>query len=206
MWTWLLGVLRRHRGWSLAAGAVIWVACAGAGLARLSVHANTPAAAAPVAARWPAGVRIAPDDRVPTLLVFAHPQCPCTRATLGELAVLTARAQGRVRAHVLMYEPAALPAAWRETGLGDTATAIPGVQVHADPDGLTSEAFGVVASGHTLVYSPAGTLLFSGGITAARGHSGDNPGRSAIAALLGGSPLPLARTRVFGCALRNGKA
>lgn len=205
VWTTVTGAARRRSGWTLAAGAVLWLACVSAGLAGLAVHANTSATLGTVAARWPRGAGITPDDRVPTLLVFAHPQCACTRATLGELAILMARAQGRVRAHVVMYQPAVLPAGWRETGLEHAATAIPGVQVHADPEGAKSEVFGVFASGHTLVYSPAGTLLFSGGITGARGHSGDNPGRSAIAALLRGSPLPLSRTRIFGCALRHVK-
>jgi hypothetical protein len=42
-----------------------------------------------------------------------------------------------------------------------------------------------------------GCLLFSGGITAARRHAGDNAGESAIVALLNNQTL------VFGCSLVN---
>jgi hypothetical protein len=54
-----------------------------------------------------------------------------------------------------------------------------------------------------LLYDTAGRLLFSGGITAARGHSGDNAGREAIVALLAGAPTDRTQTPVFGCKLSN---
>ena len=41
-------------------------------------------------------------------------------------------------------------------------------------------------SGQVVVYDAKGALLFSGGITAARGHMGDNAGRDRITALLRG--------------------
>jgi hypothetical protein len=55
-------------------------------------------------------------------------------------------------------------------------------------------------------------LLFSGGITAARGHAGDNAGRSELVSLLNGGPVAPAATlnrggsardatSVFGCPL-----
>jgi hypothetical protein len=57
------------------------------------------------------------------------------------------------------------------------------------------------------LYGPGGDLLFSGGITAARGHSGDNCGRSTIISLLteetANAPVRAgpAQTFVFGCPL-----
>jgi hypothetical protein len=59
--------------------------------------------------------------------------------------------------------------------------------------------FHATTSGQTLLYSPAGSLMFSGGITAARGHEGDNVGESTIVALLTGKPTDVVRTPVFGC-------
>jgi hypothetical protein len=44
-------------------------------------------------------------------------------------------------------------------------------------------------------------LIFSGGITAARAHPGDNAGRSALVALLNRAPADRAGTNVFGCPL-----
>ena len=42
-------------------------------------------------------------------------------------------------------------------------------------------------------------LTFSGGITAARGHQGDNDGRRSVLASLAGTATGLPMTPVFGC-------
>ena len=60
-----------------------------------------------------------------------------------------------------------------------SAAEIPGVEVVSDEDDAQSAAFGAAVSGQTLLYDREGRLIFSGGITAARGHAGDNAGRSA---------------------------
>ena len=69
-------------------------------------------------------------------------------------------------------------------------------------DGREARLFGAATSGQTMVYGRNGHLLFSGGITAARGHYGDNAGASAIGALLE-QPTPQSgrKTAVYGCAL-----
>jgi hypothetical protein len=46
-------------------------------------------------------------------------------------------------------------------------------------------------------------LLFSGGITASRGHAGGNAGESAIVALVNHQTPAQTETLVFGCALAN---
>jgi hypothetical protein len=138
--------------------------------------------------------------------MFAHPQCGCSRASLGELAIIMAHGRGQVNASVFFYRPTE-PPEWTRSHLWETATAIPGVHVFEDPDGSVAESFGVFTSGQTLLYDSAGRLRFKGGITAFRGHSGDNVGRSAINALLHGDALAATAfpvtTPVFGCSLRG---
>jgi hypothetical protein len=51
------------------------------------------------------------------------------------------------------------------------------------------------------LYAPTGKLLFSGGITASRGHEGDNVGRSAIVSFILNGHAPVNHTPVFGCSL-----
>ena len=65
--------------------------------------------------------------------------------------------------------------------------------------------FGVQTSGHTLVYGPDGSLLFSGGITGSRGHLGDNRSFAAVSRIITNHSIQLARTTapVFGCELLN---
>jgi hypothetical protein len=86
-----------------------------------------------------------------------------------------------------------------------SAAAQPGVTVLADEGGQEAQQFGVVASGHALLYDEQGRLTFSGGITASRGHEGDNVGADSLLAALGSSSLESSvptRFPVFGCALK----
>ena len=48
-------------------------------------------------------------------------------------------------------------------------------------------------SGQTFLYDARGTLLFSGGITGARAHAGDNAGRQSLVALLNREPAATSR-------------
>ena len=187
--------------WMVVAAGLLWVAMVGAGLSAAWYYENAPGVdtrSAPVT--WPPQSAIARLPQRPVLLVIAHPQCPCSKATIGELALIMTRAQGMTDAHVLFYRPAGVPREWHETDLWRAARRIPGVQVGVDDGGVEQRRFGVVTSGHTLLYGPDGTLQFSGGITPARGHSGDNAGRSAIISWLTKVPSQRA-TFVFGCSL-----
>jgi hypothetical protein len=132
-----------------------------------------------------------------------HPQCPCTRASIGELERLMAHSNRLVDAYLLFYRPDGVPPDWEQTGLWTRAAAIPGVQVVRDDRGEEAERFGALASGQAMLYSANGDLLFRGGITSSRGHAGDNPGRAAIVALVQHEPTTRTVTPVFGCTLRD---
>jgi hypothetical protein len=137
---------------------------------------------------------------------MVHPQCACSRATLGELDRLMADCQGRIATTVLMLRPPNMPEAWEKTDLWKSASAIPGVHVVTDIDGKEAIRFGAATSGQAFLYDREGRLLFAGGITESRGHSGDNAGRSAITALVLGSIPPCSHTittAVYGCSLFN---
>ncbi|HUR59158.1 MAG TPA: hypothetical protein VM029_15690, partial [Opitutaceae bacterium] len=95
------------------------------------------------------------------------------------------------------------PADWPHTDLWRRAAAIPGVKVLTDVDGRAAARFGAVTSGQALLFDTAGRLLFSGGITGARGHQGDNAGRRAVVARVFGRETAPAHTPVFGCSLVN---
>lgn len=175
--------------------------CLGAMLG-IAKYSTSPGAEQGAPPRWPAGSRVTLAGTNLTLVMLAHPQCPCTEATIGELELVMARAQGRLSAHVLFLQPDGFSPAWVETGLWRRAAAIPGVTVYADPAGAEATRFHALNSGDTLVYGNDGKLLFQGGITASRGHSGDNAGRDAIEALFDGERGSSRQaTPVFGCPL-----
>src|SRR5262249_25913426 len=95
----------------------------------------------------PGPQRPAPSTTRPTrdhhaLLPFLHPKCPCSRATLSELARLTARAEGPLDVRVLFVFPGGADDGWRHTPLYATAAAIPGVWVSPDPGGVLARRYG----------------------------------------------------------------
>ncbi len=185
----------------IVAGLAAWVLTIGAGLAILWAYADTPGRPAAADATWPAGASIARNTHTPVLLLFLHPRCPCSRATIGELARLLAGARTPVATYALFYRPSDAEPGWERTDLWDSAAAIPGVHVMSDERGRQARVFGAFVSGQTLLYGATGSLLFSGGITGARGHEGDNPGRTAVTSMLAGERTDILRTPVFGCYL-----
>ena len=191
----------------LVAFLVVWLPAVAFGINVLWKYSMTPGRPGTPSLSWPEGVRV---ERAPgrsTLVIFAHPQCPCTSATLGELAIIMAHTHDRLDAEVFFYTPSTAPASWARAELWSAASAIPGVHVSEDRDAHMAERFGAFTSGQTLLYDPFGHLQFKGGITALRGHSGDNAGRGAIIALVRSEPPQMRAlpevTPVLGCSLRG---
>lgn len=193
----------------LAAFALAWVGGVAFGMKALYDHSGTAGEVGLSPRSWPMQRTIVLDARRPTLLMLAHPRCPCTRASVAELAVLMRRAEGKLSAHVLLVEPAGTPRGFAHGALWTAVAAIPGVEVHADPGGRTAALFGAKTSGQVVLYGSDGSLLFSGGITSSRGHQGDNAGLDRVLALLRGEKVERAESSVFGCGLfekRKGKS
>ena len=179
-----------------------WIAAVVFGLRILFEYENTPGRMGTLHHAWPDS-RIVPATDRPTLVMLAHPRCPCTAASVGELGQIMARLQGKVAAYVLFVTPKDAGRAWGDTSLRHSAEAIPGVTVVFDIDGAEARRFGAETSGHTLLFASDGKLLFSGGITGSRGHAGDNAGESAIVSLVTNQTPSHTQTLVFGCALAN---
>jgi hypothetical protein len=133
--------------------------------------------------------------------MFVHPRCPCSRASLGELARLLVQDRGLGSVQVVFHIPAGNEADWTQTDLWQQATDFGNVAVYLDQDGIETKRFGVETSGQTLLYAATGDLLFQGGITTSRGHSGDNAGRRALEDLLENKISAVATTPTFGCPL-----
>ena len=112
-----------------------------------------------------------------------------------------ARCSKKVSAVVIFTKPADVDDNWVETDLWRSAEAIPGVTVLRDDSGVEARRFRALTSGDVMLYGRDGRLLFHGGITDARGHAGDNEGRTALAGLIEGKPGNRTTTPVFGCGL-----
>jgi hypothetical protein len=194
--------LRTKRIFATSLFAIVWIAAVAFGLGSLFHYENTPGPVGVLSQEWPNTQIERANDR-PTLVMLAHPRCPCTIASVAELARIMARLQGKVAACVLLVKPNESGPDWEETSLRRSAEAIPGVKVIFDLNGVEARRFGAETSGHTLLFGADGHLLFSGGITASRGHAGDNAGESAIVALVNNQTPPQTQSLVFGCSLAN---
>lgn len=180
---------------------MLWLAAAAAGFIVLLNYQNARGRVGLTPQHWPSASRLALDSNNDTLIMFAHPRCPCTRASLEELNRLLGRSEGKVAAQVVFFRPAAFSSDWVRNGLWKSAAAMPGVTVVEDIDGAQARLFGAKTSGYVVLYDAAGKLLFEGGITSGRGHAGDNAGEEAVASLLKGHAVALAQTPVYGCSL-----
>ena len=182
--------------------AILWLSTAVGGVIYLTRYENTPAErniSYPLI--FPPESRIERAAGQPTLVFFAHPKCPCTRTSLRELARLMTDAGGKLQAVVVFIKPTGEGEEWTETDLRANAEAIPNVQVLIDEGELETKIFNAETSGLTLLYDRDGNLRFNGGITASRGHEGNNAGRQSIFEILTKETDKTAETSVFGCPL-----
>jgi hypothetical protein len=179
----------------------LWLLATATGVAFIFNYEKTAGTTDNTPGQWPVGTQIALDSSRDTLMMFAHPQCPCTRASVEELNRLLAQCRGQVAAHVFFFKPGNFPKDWTQADLWRSAAAIPGVTVHEDIDGAMARQFGAQTSGFTVLYNPRGELLFKGGVTDGRGHIGDSAGKTALTSLARGQTAAVTQTPVYGCAL-----
>jgi hypothetical protein len=182
-----------------------WGLAVAAGCLILQAYAASPGAAVHPLPSWPDASVIPLDARRPTLLMFLHPLCPCSGASVDELSEILARSGDRVAAHAVILRMGSkqLEAGPRIDG---SLLGLPGLVIWDDDGGALARRFGVRTSGHVLLYDRLGRLLYSGGITPARGHRGGNYGRSAVLAELLGKAAERCSIPAFGCPLFDTQA
>src|SRR4051812_12480766 len=96
---------RSARAGLLWALGVAWLGGAVVGGGTLLNYSNTAGPGAGAAA-WPRGSALARESERFTLVMFLHPQCPCSRASVGELErLLASLGTERVRTTVVFVGP-----------------------------------------------------------------------------------------------------
>ena len=118
--------------------------------------------------------------------------------------------------HVVFVRPPGAGRGFESAELLDQAMALPGACVHVDAEGTEARRLGARTSGQVFLHDSQGRLVFSGGITPARGAVGENAGAESVVAWLSAPPVdggPQVRAGevraealmngapVFGCAL-----
>lgn len=179
------------------AAILIWGLVVGAGLSSLAIYTASPGGPGDPALRWPSGTGLRTSPGRATAILFVRPECPCSRASLAEFASALARCEHPPTAFVVVPGPGPSPGG--DDWIGDRVARMPGVKRRPDPSGAEAARFGVVTSGHALVFDASGVLAFSGGITSGRGHEGKNAGALALVDRADGRASGLASAPIFGC-------
>lgn len=177
-----------------------------AGMLALGAYEGTPAREQAAPRQWPTTTALKLAPKQPTVLMFVHPHCPCTLASVEQLLDVLAR--HAARATLVVYEPADAAPVWAHGALWQLATQHPDrVQLVRDPDARLAQDFQASTSGMCLVYGTDERLRFAGGLTINRGHRGANEGLQTLAQALADPADARAPQQfpVFGCALYSAK-
>jgi len=158
-----------------------------------------------LAAQWPADSEIVRPDDLATILLFLHPKCPCSRASLTELERLTASLEGQrardAKLIVVVTTPESPSGEWLKTATVARASRLRNGTLFVDRGGVEAKRFGAVTSGLVMLYDGKGTCRYAGGVTIARGHEGENGGRLSLLKILEGDLTAPAKFPAFGCRL-----
>jgi hypothetical protein len=189
--------VRRRCAWMLVA---VWSVVVATGMGLLAAYANS----AGKSALAPASIDLSNDTTSARyqLFMFVHPRCPCSVASVNELARIMSRCSAQIDATVYFERPDSEANDWERGSLWNLASSIPGVHVKSDTGGGVAEQFHANTSGEVVVYDRGGKLRFQGGITASRGHAGDNLGESTVISIALGEISNVERSPVFGCPFR----
>lgn len=192
-----------HSSWLIALALVAWLGASLAAWYGVTAFGFTGehVADGETPAVWPKDSAIIPSKDRPTLLLFLHPQCACSQATVEELERLSTLAPtGTPPAiRVVASTPRSTGKLWESSPLLRSTGRLPNASVFADAGGVEAARFGARVSGTVLLYDADGRRLYAGGVTMARGHDGHNAGIQAVADLLQNPRAQVTAIPAFGC-------
>lgn len=183
------------------AAVAVWLLLSVGGYWWVLADSNVPGESQIEPRVWPQHSALTADPARANLVLLLHPRCPCSRASLDELAEIMRECPNAVAVHILFVKPPQMADGWEMTDLWNHAIAIPGVRVSSDADGIEARRFRAVTSGQVVLFDRQGRLKFNGGITLARGHRGNNVGRQTVIDWLTRGTAERSDACVFGCSL-----
>lgn len=190
---------RRFALLALALG--IWGASLATAWSRLYSHAYQATETGRGVPRWPQGTLLGETASRFRIVVFVHPFCPCTAATVRELDESLTRIPDDVTIDAIAVTAGFSPEELLRSRTLEALRRMPRVRLHSDPEGHERALFGAVVSGETFGFDPHGRRVFHGGVTPGRGHQGDADGQRELEDLAAGRRQAPAEAPVFGCRL-----
>ncbi|MEM6690639.1 MAG: hypothetical protein AAF664_14485 [Planctomycetota bacterium] len=169
----------------------VWALVVASGMTWINRYGTTPGVTGDTPVMWPEEIPWVDQEQRAGLLMFAHPRCPCTRASLNELQRITDRAG--IQADVIFWQPKNTQdeTDWSDTSLIRQAKSLSNLRVHLDHGGRMTDRFDARTSGLCLVFEEYHGLLFRGGVTSSRGHEGVSDSHSLILKALANPSSPL---------------
>jgi hypothetical protein len=151
------------------------------------VYESRPGQAAQPPAHYPEA------GPLPRLMMFLHPRCPCSRASLEAFRPFQS---SRAHLEIIISGPVQLAQPEYICGL---RAAFDRCEVSLDSDGRRRELYRVWTSGQVVGYDERGDLGFCGGLTSGRGQTGPSSEQDRLKAWLLGERVT--DSPVFGCPL-----
>lgn len=183
---------------------VIWLGLLGFAYSLLVSYENTANKTEVNPKLWPRESQLKFDKRKDNLIIFLHPRCPCSDSSLEELNKLMAKSPKSINViAVFMSSEKQDKETWLKGKLWKDIKANQEIKVFIDEKNTEIKRFKVNTSGEVLLYNSMGRLTYSGGISPARGHAGDNKGSQLIMKYLQGYKVQNAQSPVFGCLLQK---
>jgi hypothetical protein len=180
----------------------LWLLLTGLGFSLVSSYGSEPgeATTAPDSIDF-ALINI---DKTPSnkLLMFLHPKCSCSLASVNEMARLMSRIKNKPELYIYFADPFENDELINSQ-LWQLSNNIPNSHVIRDKDSSIAKQLQAETSGSVILYDATGRLLFHGGITASRGHEGSSFGLQALTNLLNEKNNKILSSNVYGCGLRG---
>jgi hypothetical protein len=144
-----------------------------------------------------------PTALLPKVMLFLHPKCSCSFASLTEFSNLLSVMKNKADLEVIFAKPAGMSEATLQGELWNEALKLSGVKVSVDELGVEHKKFGVSTSGEMLLFNEQGEKVFHGGLTPSRGHVGLSKGQIFVKEWFGGNKNKREVANVYGCGLEG---
>ena len=136
----------------------------------------------------------------PNLVMFLHPRCGCSLASLKELKQLVDRSPADLKVTLVIMKYEQVPDA-DEKDFQEGLKGIRGARILRDPAGNMAKNLGAMTSGITYLVANDRKIIFQGGLTPSRGHEGETIGQAFILDWLRTRREATVLEKVFGCGL-----
>ena len=178
----------------------VWLIAISTGLYFLYQYQNKNGELGTSSSHWIESSNIHFEENKNNVLMFLHPYCPCSRASLNELAKILSHKIKPSTVKIILAKPESKDSNWVYESPLYKITKELNFQSLIDKNSHESKLFEAKTSGLVLIFNKDKKLMFRGGITDSRGHEGDNKGaQKALTILQSISSQSLEEFFVFGC-------